>query len=369
MENQENIEKEESKKNLSVYVAILLIFIAVCTIFSVYLINKKNKTPKFVQNAALEQSDSSAPKMLIFPKKPIFKEGEKYNFIIKKRIAFRGNFNKVKLSVGIPVNVSKRQKITDLQISPVPNKIIDNGDKKFAVYYYKNPPSNVNITYKGTAMSRTYTSDKAIKINRNIDEALSEKDFKMYTKSENGIESDNSKIKSIAETIPNGKDRMQTVKNIFDFVDNYLRYEKNVKNSRRGAKAAVFTKSGTCSEFSALFVAICRAKKIPAKVIYGFNLPFEDNVKNEYYAHAWLEVWFDEYGWVNFDPTISYDTKIIQYIKKHNLSYFDVVNASTFYRNYLIFDDSDIHVDYDADDRLKVGLKHYADKVIFSKKH
>jgi len=370
MENQENTEKEESKKILLVSVGILLIFFVICTIFSIYLINKKNKTQNFIQNTNAEQSDSSsAPKLLIVPKIPVFRQNESYNFTIKRKIQLNGKFTKLKLSLGLPVSVNKRQKITDLQITPKPDEIIDNGDKKIAVYYYKNPPSQFNITYDGTSISQAYTSEKAIKLNRNIDGFISEKDFQTYTSPEKGIESDNPKLIKIAQNIPNGKDRMQTVKNIFDFVDNYLIYDINIKNSSRGLLSALFTKSGTCTEFSALFVALCRAKNIPARVIKGFNLPFEDNIEGEYYAHAWAEVWFDEYGWVNFDPTIDYDEKIVAYIKKHKLSYFDVVNASTANRNYLIYNDTDVHIDYETDDKSKVKLFNYPDKIIFYKTH
>ena len=65
-----------------------------------------------------------------------------------------------------------------------------------------------------------------------------------------------------------------------------------------GALYAAKTKTGECSEYADLFVALCRAKKIPARTVSGY-------VKEEALApkHAWTEVYLRKYGWVPFDPT------------------------------------------------------------------
>ena len=45
-------------------------------------------------------------------------------------------------------------------------------------------------------------------------------------------------------------------------------------------------------------VALCRARNIPARIVSG-NIARKENTK-----HTWVEVYFDEYGWVTYDPTI-----------------------------------------------------------------
>ena len=318
--NQHNIKSEEKIKKIGIILAIILILI-----FFAVLFLKKNKNTQLNQG----QKKSSA-KLFIIPKTPVFEQNEPFDFIIKRRIKLRGNFSKVKLTVGLPVNVKYRQKLSDMEIIPAPHEIIQKGDKKYAIYYLKNSYDIFNITYKGSSVNQTYTINKAKKLNKNIDGKLSEKDFTAYTSAERGIESD--RLKRAAEKIPDGKDRLETVKNIFDYVDRRLKYNENIKYSERGAYAAFILRSGTCTEFSSLLVALCRAKKIPARLVRGFNLPFTDEIKNEYTSHAWAEVWFDEYGWINIDPTISYDENIVHYINKHNISYFDVRHSFSFER-------------------------------------
>ena len=60
-------------------------------------------------------------------------------------------------------------------------------------------------------------------------------------------------------------------------------------------------------------VVILREMGIPARLVTGF-LGGEFNNLGDYYlvresdAHAWVEVYFPEYGWVSFDPTPSDDS-------------------------------------------------------------
>ena len=66
-------------------------------------------------------------------------------------------------------------------------------------------------------------------------------------------------------------------------------------------------KRGYCEQFSAAFAAMARAVGIPARVAVGFT--YGDLGTDDKYhvfgrnAHAWPEVWFDQYGWVSFEPT------------------------------------------------------------------
>ena len=361
MDNQSDIENVQNTKKTWIIasVSILIVILFFVSVF-LYASSKKNSDKKQVNTPS---------ELIITQRIPVFKQNEPFEYEIKRKIGFRGNFKKLKLSVAIPSNVNLRQKVSEVQITPAPDEIVNKDNKRMAVYNFKQPPSVFNITLKGSAAAQTYTIEKAMKLNKNIDGQLSERDLKKYTSPENKIESDSFKVKKAAKSIRDGKSRIETVKNIFDFVDNKLTYDKNLKNSDRGANAAVFAGSGTSNEFAALFAALCRAKNIPARVVRGYSLPFEDNVRKEYDPQAWVEVWFDEYGWVNFDPIISYDEKINSYIRQNNLSYFDIANASSSKRNYMIYDHSDIHIDYDADDSSGVGMTNDGSIITLKKKN
>jgi len=59
-------------------------------------------------------------------------------------------------------------------------------------------------------------------------------------------------------------------------------------------------KKGVCDELTALFIAMLRSLKIPARVVIGSSYT---NVLNDFGNHAWAEVYFPGQGWIAFDPT------------------------------------------------------------------
>ena len=70
------------------------------------------------------------------------------------------------------------------------------------------------------------------------------------------------------------------------------------------------SKKGYCSYFAFAMALMCRGLGIPARVAVGFYVDPQSEVLNFYevrafQAHAWVEVWFGDMGWVEFDPTSS----------------------------------------------------------------
>lgn len=69
------------------------------------------------------------------------------------------------------------------------------------------------------------------------------------------------------------------------------------------------TQRGYCQQFATAFALLARAEGIPTRVAVGF-LPGERDLESDDRfivtgadTHAWPEVYFDDYGWVRFDPT------------------------------------------------------------------
>ena len=87
------------------------------------------------------------------------------------------------------------------------------------------------------------------------------------------------------------------MKNIHNYVINNIEYR--IHKERKGAAYAAQQNTGDCSEYSDLFVAICRAKSIPARVVTGYAVVVSDILPK----HAWPEAYLRKYGWVPFDPT------------------------------------------------------------------
>ncbi len=67
-------------------------------------------------------------------------------------------------------------------------------------------------------------------------------------------------------------------------------------------------KKGYCDHFSTAMVVMARSVGVPARVAVGYATGSLEPEAGEYVvlekdAHAWVEVYFAEYGWIEFEPT------------------------------------------------------------------
>ena len=87
---------------------------------------------------------------------------------------------------------------------------------------------------------------------------------------------------------------------MYDFVIGNLDYDHTFKKSWVGAKKALKNGTGVCSDYSDLFVAISRAKGIPARYVSGYTI--QNGISDS--GHAWVEVYLPGAGWRGYDPTL-----------------------------------------------------------------
>ncbi len=147
-----------------------------------------------------------------------------------------------------------------------------------------------------------------------------DRDTLSFLKDEENFRSESRAIQTVAAGIK-GKTREEIVKNIFQFVTDTLDY-KIFYFQDRGAKQALKEGKGDCTEYSELMVTLCRAKKIPARIVEGL-IP---KTGGQIAYHNWVEVFFPEYGWVAFDPTWADHPKASTTFYKMKNSYIQLTN-------------------------------------------
>lgn len=88
-------------------------------------------------------------------------------------------------------------------------------------------------------------------------------------------------------------------------------FDYNVNVSRghsiRSIEGFLRAREGYCEQFATTFAAFARAVGVPSRVAVGFT-PGDKDANGLYHvlgkhAHAWPEIWFDNVGWVPFEPT------------------------------------------------------------------
>jgi transglutaminase-like putative cysteine protease len=79
-------------------------------------------------------------------------------------------------------------------------------------------------------------------------------------------------------------------------------YERGVTDVKSSALDFFKLKKGVCQDYVHLFLALCRANKIPARYVSGY-LNQDTNYTGTSMMHAWAEAHVPTVGWIGFDPT------------------------------------------------------------------
>jgi hypothetical protein len=126
--------------------------------------------------------------------------------------------------------------------------------------------------------------------------------YQTYTQPEQLVQSSAPEIVAEAQKMIQGAQGIHDmVLRIYSFVTSHVHYSSETEE--RGALWALANGTGDCSEYSYLFVALCRAVGVPARVNVGFG--FQGSQESVVDGHMWAEYYLQGYGWVPVDPTWS----------------------------------------------------------------
>lgn len=116
-------------------------------------------------------------------------------------------------------------------------------------------------------------------------------------------------VEGITKNLNNPYDKAMAIQNYL--IANYG-YDLNAPPTPSGEDAVGYflfkSRKGYCSIFASSMVVMCRQAGIPARWVTGFSTGEYDKKDKKYHvrlkdAHAWAELYFPGYGWIQFDPT------------------------------------------------------------------
>jgi transglutaminase-like putative cysteine protease len=120
------------------------------------------------------------------------------------------------------------------------------------------------------------------------------------------------RVRKLAEDITKGKtnnyDRAKAVETYLAENYPYTLKPGNVPSKQDFVDYFLFDgKKGYCTYYATAMTVLLRCVDIPARYVEGYILPPENKdgvfeVTNEQ-AHAWVEVYFEGFGWIPFEPT------------------------------------------------------------------
>ncbi len=204
------------------------------------------------------------------------------------------------LDIIIPPNISPIQQLTTLSCNYSPLQLItDKEGNKWLRFFFEYIPAKktVNVGFNALLITRLIAYDLTrVMRTKNDNFPFFQEIFSHYTINEPYLDIDHDLIlqatKMIQSPHPIGK-----ALEILKFVKANIRYVPLPKDL--GAAYAIENKMGDCTEFSTLFVSMCRALGIPARltsgIIYSETQGWEQHSQVEFFANG---VWWP------IDPTL-----------------------------------------------------------------
>lgn len=212
-------------------------------------------------------------------------------------VTARANTERFRFTLTLPRTIPNRQTVHAINFTPQPTRREFDGGNEYAIWDIRNPqPSSQIVVKADVEVFRADLPTLTAKAKAN-GVGPQPKSFDRWLGHEKFIECDAESVQAAAARIV-GETDLSLVRGIHEFVLRRLK-SGTFNGDDRGAVWALENRTGDCSEFSDLFVAMCRARKIPAFVVEGF---VTTTVKeNDTPKHSWVEAYIDGVGWVPFD--------------------------------------------------------------------
>ncbi|MDP2922235.1 MAG: transglutaminase domain-containing protein [Candidatus Omnitrophota bacterium] len=228
----------------------------------------------------------------------------------------------LKFCMPLPQEQALRQKITDTVVFPKTNAFIkDDYGSDIPIFYFEFLKSAtqaiIGVSYTVEFEAEPFTIEPSL-----IPDQYPplDKSLEQYLASEKDINIQNPLIQEKMQSVTGSlKNPYEKAKALYDFVTGYIRYDRELARKVIGDSGYEPRKptdtlqdgKGICYDIAKLYVALCRAAGIPARVARGIAfMPQEDTKKYfEEIGHAWAEIYLPKYGWQIVDPTFGISEK------------------------------------------------------------
>ena len=194
----------------------------------------------------------------------------------------------------------------ELTIDPKPSRIVRNVDVEGNVQqllYFDHPTRHLCVTAEMKLQSDEFNSFDFVLFPFNTQHVpfrypkLVEDLLQPYLEQVGGSE----KVRQWAGQIAAGADWQTTV--FLTSLNQTIReftYEVRELGAPFAPEQTLTLGTGSCRDYTTLFMAACRSMGIAARFVSGYLL---GNPQHEHQLHAWAEVYLPGAGWRGFDPT------------------------------------------------------------------
>jgi hypothetical protein len=207
------------------------------------------------------------------------------------------------LHIAIPVNRDNQELLGEPAFNINPTDFVtDQWGQKTAHFHFENLTAGETKTVEMTTIAKTWEvryfifPDKVGSLNQ-IPEEISDK----YLEDNEKFQITNPVIQQAVNGVIGGETNPYWImRNIFDYINAHMYYE--MSGGWNTAPTVLARGNGSCSEYTFVFISMCRAAGIPARYAGSVVVRGEDASMDDVF-HRWAEVYLPGYGWIPVDPS------------------------------------------------------------------
>lgn len=228
---------------------------------------------------------------------------EKVDFIHQVRNFGPDSVKTLDVYFALPQNLSNQELIGTVEFSPqVADLVTDKWGQKMAHFHFKNLGPTDFATVRMLASAKMWKTQYFIypekvgvlgEIPRDISDRYLIDDAKFDLK--NDIIQ-----KAVKEAVGGDTNPYWIARKIFNYLIQKLEYER--VGGWNVAPAVLERGNGSCSEYTFVYIAMCRAAGLPARYAGSIVIRNDDASYDDVF-HRWVEVYLPGYGWIPVDPS------------------------------------------------------------------
>ncbi len=224
-------------------------------------------------------------------------------FTYQTRNSGPGKIQNLDVYLALPRNRDTQTIVGDIKFNPHYTDIVtDQWDQKSAHYNFKNiaPNAVINLVMETTVIANEiqyFIYPENVGKLSDIPANIKQK----YLANHEKYQIDHPIIQNaVKEAVGNEQNPYWIARKIFNYIIAKMYYER--VGGWNTAPTVLARGNGSCSEYTFVYIAMCRAAGLPARYVGSVVVRGDDASWDDVF-HRWVEVYLPNYGWIPVDPS------------------------------------------------------------------
>lgn len=230
-------------------------------------------------------------------------KAERVEFILQARNYGPDSVKTLDVYLAIPHDMNNQELLGEVVFEPEPDRIItDKWDQKIALFQFRDMAATEVAEITMTAEAKLYQNRYFVfpeKVGTLDDIPGDIRDKYLVDDAKFDLNNDIIQ-KAVKAAVGDETNPYRIGRKIFNYVIDHIEYE--LAGGWNIAPAVLERGTGSCSEYSFVYIAVCRAAGLPARYVGSIVVRGDDASWDETF-HRWVEIYLPGYGWLPVDPS------------------------------------------------------------------